>query len=509
MVLGSQFGLVFWYEILRYTNMHMNFKKTAFIVLGFLLGASPVFALGAPNVTSFIANPQTINYGYSTLLSWTIDNSSGYSLYFTCPPTGVTIKRDTGVAFPCNTKQSVSTSSNDSAAFFVNNVTGNPVVIIAKIIPQDVSGADYTSGAATVNLYVGAVPNPITDFSYATTSTTGQTYPITLSWAGVEVTGTNIQFECKDGVQIYSTNPAVSLPVACGKPAYVSDLPASGTASVYFVNSNQYPVDQAVRIFPAISANVYDATHSRSLTLSVPIKPPKAVASISSFSSPQTLIASGQNINLSWITSNTLGVNLKISCAPLLTWSNVTSTTTAPLFCDTLGFATALPPTGSTTVSFTNRNTSSIGVTVSLLPQNFDGTYDGTNTSSISLRVLEPGHVEQPQTTPGVPSVTPASTIAGTGALISTVGKNVLHTLIFSLNLRQGSRNAQVTALQNLLRQDSTLYPEGIVSGYMGPATTTALKRFQVRYGIAKPGEDGYGLVGPKTRAKLNSISTF
>jgi hypothetical protein len=489
--------------------MYMNFKNITFVVLGFLFGASPVFALGAPNVTSFTANPQTINYGYSTLLSWAIDNSSGYSLYFTCPPTGVTIKRDTGVAFPCNTKQSVSTSSNDSAAFFVNNVTGNPVVVIAKIIPQDVSGADYNSGAATVNLYVGAVPNPITDFSYATTTATGQTYPITLSWTGVEVTGTNIQFECKDGVQVYSTNPTVSLPVACGKPAYVSDLPASGTASVYFVNSNQYPVDQVVRIFPAISASVYDATHSRSLTFSVPAKPPKAVASISSFSSPQTLIASGQNINLSWITSNTLGVNLKISCAQQLTWSSVTSTSTFPLLCDTPGFITALPPTGSTTVSFANGNTSSIGVTVSLLPQNYDGTYDGTNVSNISLRVLEPGHVEQARTAPGAPLVTPANTTTGTSVSASATGKTVLHTLIFSLNLRLGSRNAQVTALQNLLRQDSTLYPEGTVSGYMGPATKAALKRFQVRYGIAKPGDDGYGSVGPKTRAKLNSISTF
>lgn len=487
----------------------MNFKKTTFIVLSFLFGVSPAFAIGAPNVTSFTANPQTINYGYSTLLSWTIDNSSGYNVYFTCPPTGVTIKRDTGVIFPCNTKQAVSTSSNDSAAFFINNVTGNPVVITAKIVPLDSNGADYNSGSATANLYVGTVPNPITDFSYATTSTSGQTYPITLSWTGVEIGGTNIQFDCKDGVQIYSTSPAISLPVACGQPVYTSDLPASGTASIYFVNTNQYSVDETVRIFPAISANVYDATHARSLTLSVPVKPPKAVALISSFTTPQTLIASGQNINLSWSVSNVLGVNLKISCASSLTWNSVMSTSTTPLSCDMPGFATALPPTGSTTLSFINGNTSSIGVTVSLLPENSDGTYDGTNISNISLRVLEPGHVELPQIAPGSSLVSSTIPTAGVGTSTPTTGKIVLHTLIFSVNLRQGSRNAQVTALQNLLKQDLTLYPEGIVSGYMGPATTAAIKRFQMRYGIAKPGEGGYGLVGPKTRVKLNSILTF
>jgi peptidoglycan hydrolase-like protein with peptidoglycan-binding domain len=63
-----------------------------------------------------------------------------------------------------------------------------------------------------------------------------------------------------------------------------------------------------------------------------------------------------------------------------------------------------------------------------------------------------------------------------------------------------------VRALQEFLAKDNTLYPEGIVSGYFGPATERAVKKFQEKHGLARPGDQGYGYVGPKTRQKLNSL---
>ena len=58
-----------------------------------------------------------------------------------------------------------------------------------------------------------------------------------------------------------------------------------------------------------------------------------------------------------------------------------------------------------------------------------------------------------------------------------------------------------------MFAKDTGLYPEGIVSGYFGVLTERAVGRFQKRYGIARPGESGYGQVGPKTRAKLNGLA--
>lgn len=62
-------------------------------------------------------------------------------------------------------------------------------------------------------------------------------------------------------------------------------------------------------------------------------------------------------------------------------------------------------------------------------------------------------------------------------------------------------RGDEVRQLQTLLRQDKTLYPNGIVNGTFGPATTRAVKNFQKKYGIAQT-----GTVGPATRAKLIQV---
>jgi peptidoglycan hydrolase-like protein with peptidoglycan-binding domain len=70
--------------------------------------------------------------------------------------------------------------------------------------------------------------------------------------------------------------------------------------------------------------------------------------------------------------------------------------------------------------------------------------------------------------------------------------------------MKSESKGDDVKKLQKILAQDKSLYPEGLITGYFGPMTLAAVKKFQVKYGIAKPGDDGYGHVGPKTRAVLN-----
>ncbi len=64
-----------------------------------------------------------------------------------------------------------------------------------------------------------------------------------------------------------------------------------------------------------------------------------------------------------------------------------------------------------------------------------------------------------------------------------------------------GVENDDVTKLQALLATDPSIYPEGKVTGYFGPATRAAVKRFQAKYGLATPGR-----VGPQTLAKLAEI---
>lgn len=72
-----------------------------------------------------------------------------------------------------------------------------------------------------------------------------------------------------------------------------------------------------------------------------------------------------------------------------------------------------------------------------------------------------------------------------------------------------GMENDRVINLQKMLAQDKNVYPEGITSGYYGTLTQRAVERFQIKYDIVKSGTPlttGFGMVGPTTLKKLNSV---
>src|SRR3989344_2241962 len=69
--------------------------------------------------------------------------------------------------------------------------------------------------------------------------------------------------------------------------------------------------------------------------------------------------------------------------------------------------------------------------------------------------------------------------------------------------------DGQVSALQKFLAEDNEVYPEGLVTGFFGNLTEQAVKRFQAKYGVVSSGSPettGYGMVGPKTRAKIQEV---
>ena len=66
--------------------------------------------------------------------------------------------------------------------------------------------------------------------------------------------------------------------------------------------------------------------------------------------------------------------------------------------------------------------------------------------------------------------------------------------------LQFGSRGADVSELQTFLAEDITVYPQGRVTGYFGPLTVAAVRRFQAKNGISQVGR-----VGPQTMAVINA----
>ncbi len=80
----------------------------------------------------------------------------------------------------------------------------------------------------------------------------------------------------------------------------------------------------------------------------------------------------------------------------------------------------------------------------------------------------------------------------------------------FLKNLSKGLDNQDVINLQQKLRE-LNLFNYESNTGYYGTITETAVKAFQCKYDIVcegTPYTTGYGVVGPKTREKLNSLIT-
>ncbi|TSC91383.1 MAG: Peptidoglycan binding protein [Parcubacteria group bacterium Licking1014_17] len=71
----------------------------------------------------------------------------------------------------------------------------------------------------------------------------------------------------------------------------------------------------------------------------------------------------------------------------------------------------------------------------------------------------------------------------------------------FTKSLYRGIKNNEVKVLQEFLKKFPEIYPEGLITGYFGHLTEAAVKRLQGKYGI-----ETVGIVGPKTRQKLNEL---
>lgn len=92
--------------------------------------------------------------------------------------------------------------------------------------------------------------------------------------------------------------------------------------------------------------------------------------------------------------------------------------------------------------------------------------------------------------TPSASAATPASTAAP-----DSTPPELTRSLSF------GSSGDDVRKLQEFLAKDKEIYPEGLLTGFFGPRTEQAVKKWQEKHGI-----EGVGTVGPKTIAKFQDI---
>ena len=74
--------------------------------------------------------------------------------------------------------------------------------------------------------------------------------------------------------------------------------------------------------------------------------------------------------------------------------------------------------------------------------------------------------------------------VIGSAALLAVLFNAGFVSAATAGQLEPGMSSDAVTALQNYLKADPTIYPQGLVTGYYGPLTVAAVQRFQCKNGI-------------------------
>ena len=92
------------------------------------------------------------------------------------------------------------------------------------------------------------------------------------------------------------------------------------------------------------------------------------------------------------------------------------------------------------------------------------------------------------------------STLGASATFLFLIGFFFVPNLASARTLTQGTSGTDVTALQNKLKAGG--YLTVTATGYFGPATLAAVKKFQCAQNIVCSGS-AYGIVGPKTQAAL------
>lgn len=432
------------------------FFSPLFILLYFLFSSSFAYAQEASFALSFTPSSSTISQGGGTSASINITGITEKSVVLAVSqglPAGVTVKfSPSSCKAPCNSIMTVTSTELVSPGTYTIPVVGA------------VAGETAT---ASFTLTINALPK--FNYSMSLTSSSG-------SIATGETINTTVNLD-----QLSGTSESVVLS-ASGAPSGVGvkfsatscKPPCSVTVtfSISSVTSGNYPI--------TLSASAGGI--SRTATYYLEITPvPLSDFSFAVSPSANVILKGGAVsplINLSQLSGTSQNVTLTIG-------NQIANATVK------LSPASCKPPCSSVLSIATKVDIKPGTHSISIL-----GASGGiTRSTAYQLIVIDPAN--------------PGAVIGGTGTVV--VGGDALwKTLpayVFSRSLYRTISGADVEKLQQYLSADKNLYPEGIVTGYFGALTEKAVGRFQLQYGIvASATADGYGIFGPRTRAKMNAL---
>jgi len=433
------------------------------------------------------ANPTSVASGQSSSLTWS--STSATSCTASNGWSGTKSISGTQVISPVTTTTTYTLSCTDTGGSATQSVTvtvtstpdttapSTPTNLSAAAVSQ--SQINLSWAASTDNIGVagykifraGTQIGTATINSYSDTSLTANTtYSYTVS--AYDVAGnTSLQsssvsattqspaiLTCAPSTQTLQINLPVAFTVTGGSPPYAwsapNGAPVSGSGASFsttYVNPGTYTVTTT------------NGTQTASCSVTVTAPPPSTDTNPPS--APATLTAvvvSASQISMSWrVSVDDVGVTgyklyrngIAIATSPSLNYAD-----------SNLSPETSYTYTVSAYDLAGNTSSQSNAVTLTTLP-------------------------------PALPLVFPVTPL-------------VPPTPVFQTPLYLSLRHPEVTTLQRLLISRGLLL-SGNDTGFYGPLTQEAVKKFQCEQGIVcggKPEDTGYGLVGPRTRERLNQI---
>jgi peptidoglycan hydrolase-like protein with peptidoglycan-binding domain len=215
--------------------------------------------------------------------------------------------------------------------------------------------------------------------------------------------------------------------------------------------------------------------------------------------------ASSNQINLSWTAvSGATSYNVHRSATSGGTYADVASTS------GTTYSNTGLSASTLYYYKITASNTSGEGASSDAASATTNAIVGGGGGGYYVLPVIATTTIAVATTT--VATTTIPAVTSTTPVVVTPTTQNISVSKIeatFTKILKKGMKDGEVTRLQTLFAKDKSIYPEGDVTGYFGPATERAVQRFQTKYGLVTsgtPATTGYGALGPKTRAKILEV---
>lgn len=473
-------------------KLKLNF---AFFALFIFLPFGHISALTNPSIVSFDVLQPSISHGQISNITWTLSNTTGYTVKVSCP-LGVKVTDSSYNNYPCNTQTQVSTSlPNDALSLIFFNNSGDVQSSTITLTPKDEVGTMRDELSQSRSVSVSPNLNIVGSFTVAT-STIPANSTTTIKWVATDkIPGVNFILSCNDNLTVYLFSKSNS-PLPCGNNISTTDFPSSSSLDLFIVSRSIFETTVSISLVPAIETGYYNGVRSKTSTLTIGGLPQMNPTVTSAIASPQNILSDGTT-TLSWVTADTSGANVRISCNSNISIGLLSgqSTTTTPVYCG--NFISSQPITEKTiSLKFTNSSAIAQTVTAEILPANTDGTYNGTKEKTINLNISGIG----------APVVNPVTTQTQAVQTNSPASNTTTKKFTFTKSLTRGTNNSEVKELQKYFVRFPEIYGKVTVNGSYGPATEKLVMKFQEKYSVTKKGGAGYGSVGPATRKKLNEV---